>query len=284
VELKQLFCFLIVLAFFAGILAGCDTTSSGTNTDQGSGNVKLQFKTVNGSHSKALSTDYTASDHDSVIVNGSNGSLQLDDIRFIVGKFKFEYEDDGCAEADTSEGPDCEEFEAEPFFVDLPLNEDTLSLANDEIGTGLYKKIEFEVKDLDFENVEEGDDREHQALADSIRSEFPEWPDEASMIITGTFTPTDGDPRPFKVFAKAEIEIEHEFEPLLEVTDNNMQKVVSVNINPARWLQQEDGSVIDLRDYDWEEHGELLEFSAKFKDGIEEIRVDEEELEDGDDD
>ncbi|MDR8389564.1 hypothetical protein NC796_00355 [Aliifodinibius sp. S!AR15-10] len=283
-KLKRIFCPLIALAFFAGILSSCDTTSSGTNPDQGSGNVKLQFKTVNGSHSKALSTDYTASDHDSVIVDGSNGSLQLDDIRFIVGKFKFEYEDDGCAEADTSEGPDCEEFEAEPFFVDLPLNEDTLSLANDEIGAGLYKKIEFEVKDLDFENEEEGEEQEHQALADSIRSEFPEWPDEASMIITGTFTPTDGDPHPFKIFAKAEIEIEHEFEPPLEVTDDNMQKVVSVNINPARWLQQEDGTVINLGKYDWDEHGELLEFSAKFKDSIEEIRVDEEELEDGDDD
>lgn len=58
-----------------------------------------------------------------------------------------------------------------------------------------------------------------------------------SMIITGTFTPTDGDPQPFKVFGKAEIEIEHEFESLLEVTEDNMQKVVSVNINPGQWLQ-----------------------------------------------
>lgn len=275
-KLKNVLPSLAILAFLISVLVSCDTTS--TNSDQGTGNVKLQFKTVTGSHGKTLSANNIMSDHDSVTVGGSNGSLQIDDIRFIVEKFKFEYEDDGCAEADTLEGPDCEEFEAEPFFVDLPLNGDTLSLANDEIGTGLYKKIEFEVKDLDFENEEEGEDQEHQALADSIRSEFPEWPDEASMIITGTFTPTDGDPQPFKVFAKAEIEIEHEFEPPLEVTDDNMQRVVSVNFNPARWLQQEDGSVVNLAEYDWDEHGKLLELSAKFKDGIEEIEVDEEEF------
>lgn len=270
----------IIVAFVTTILVSCDTT--GTNSIQGKGNVALQFKTVSGTQSKVLGQNSIASEHDSVVLNGSNGSLQIDDTRFIVGKFKFEYENDGCAKVDSldEKSSKCEEFEAEPFFVDLPLNEDTLSLANDEIGTGLYKKIEFEVKDLDFENEEEGDDQEHQALADSIRAEFPEWPDEASMIITGTFTPADGDPQPFKVFAKAEIEIEHEFEPPLEVTEDNMQKVVSVNINPARWLQEEDGSVIDLSQYDWDEHGELMEFSAKFKDGIEEVEVDEEEFDD----
>lgn len=270
---------LILLAFLTSGFAGCDTTS--TNSEQSDGNVKLQFKTVTGSQGKALNK---MSEHDSLVVDGSNGSLQIDDIRFIVEEFKFELEDDGCAEDDsTNEEADCEEFEAEPFFVDLPLNEDTLSLANDKIGTGLYEEMEFEVNDLDFENEEEGDDEEHQALADSIRSEFPEWPDEASMIITGTFTPNDGDPQPFKVFAKAEIEIEREFNPPLEVTENNMQQVVSVNINPAGWLQQEDGSVIELSKYDWDEQGELLEFSAEFEDGIEELEVDEEEFDDDDD-
>lgn len=279
--IKKLLSSTVLVAFLAMIISSCDTTSP--DTQLGEGNVKLQFKTVTSSHSKALSYGNTTMDHDSVTVEGSNGSLQIDDIRFIVEKFKFEFEDDGCAEAEESEDTDCEEFEAEPFFVDLPLNEDTLILANDKIGTGFYKKIEFEVKDLDFEHEEEGDDQEHQALADSIRSEFPEWPDEASMIITGSFTPTDGDPQPFKVFAKAEIEIEHEFEPPLEVTEDNMQKVVSVNINPARWLLQDDGSVANLAEYDWDKQEELLEFSAKFKDGIEEIEVDEEDFDDDED-
>lgn len=279
-----------VLAFLISIIAGCDTTSTDTGQEnsQGKGNVEIQFKTVTGSPGKALTSGNTITDHDSVTVDGSNGSLQIDDIRFIVEKFKFEYEDDGCEEADTTDSDGdagCEEFEAEPFFVDLPLNEDTLSLANDDIGIGLYKKIEFEVKDLDFEDEDdgEGEDEEHQALADSIRAEFPDWPDEASMVITGTFTPADGDPQPFKVYAKAEIEIEHEFDPPLEVTEDNMQKVVSVNINPGRWLLEEDGTVINLADYNWDEHQELLEFSAKFKDGVDEIKVDEEEFEEDDD-
>lgn len=270
------------LLLTAVIIAGCDTTN--TSDEVNRGNVKIQFETVTSS-SKTLSSSSTKlnSEHDSLAVDGSNGSLQIDDIRFIVEKFKFEFEDDGCEGANAGEGPDCEEFEAEPFFVDLPLDDDILSLANDEIRTGLYKKIEFEVKDLDFENEEEGEDEEHQALADSIRPEFPEWPDEASMVLIGTFTPNAGDPQSFKVFTKAEIEIEHEFEPPLEVTDDNMQKVVSVRINPARWLLQADGNVLDLTQYDWDRNQELLEFSAKFKDGVEEIKVDEEEFDDDED-
>lgn len=280
--MKRLLSSTLSFLLAAVIMAGCDTTN--TSDELNKGNVKIQFETVTSS-SKALSSSSAKfnSEHDSLVVEGGNGSLQIDDIRFIVDKFKFEFEDDGCEGTEAEEGPDCEEFEAEPFFVDLPLDNDTLSLANDEIGTGLYKKIEFEVKDLDFENEEEGEDEEHQALADSIRAEFPEWPDEASMILVGTFTPNGGDPQPFKVFAKAEIEIEHEFEPPLEVTDNNMQKVVSVHINPARWLLQADGSVLDLTQYDWDRNQELLEFSAKFKDGIEEIKVDEEEFDDDED-
>lgn len=273
----------IVLAtFLSSVFAGCDTVN--TENQDGQGTITLQFKTVTGSSQKAVSSDNTIMENDSVTIEGTNGSLHIDDIRFIVEKFKFEVEDDGCEDADNEEGPDCEEFEAEPFFVDLPLNEDTLSLANDQIEPGLYKEIEFEVEDLDFEDEDEDEEvqeqQEHQALADSIRAVYPDWPDEASMVIRGTFTSNDDSTKSFKVFAKAEIEIEREFEPPLEVTEENMEQVVSVRINPARWLRQEDGSVIDLSKYDWNEHHELLEFSAEFEDGIEDIEVEEEDLDD----
>lgn len=268
-----------LFTFLTVMVTSCDTTSS--DTQVGKGNVQLQFKTVPGSFNKAFSTGSNImTQHDSLVVEGSNGSLHIDDIRFIVEKFKLEPADNGD---DTAEA-EPEEFEAEPFWIDLPLGEDTLSLGNSQIQAGLYEELEFEVKDLDFDDEEEGEDQEHRALADSIRAEFPDWPNEASMVISGSFTPSDGEPQPFKVFAQAEIEIEREFEPPLEVTEDNMQQVISVRINPTRWLLNEDGTVFDLSQYDWDDHQQLLEFEAKFKDGVEEIEVDEEEFDEDEDD
>ncbi|MTI86879.1 MAG: hypothetical protein FH748_02805 [Balneolaceae bacterium] len=86
----------------------------------------------------------------------------------------------------------------------------------------------------------------------------------------------------FLVFAKAEIEIERELDPLLDVTEDNVMNVVSVRINPVSWLFNEDGTVLDLHQYNWEDTETLLEFSAKFKKGVEEIEVDEEDLDDDD--
>lgn len=260
------------LAFF---ISSCDTTS--TNTELGEGNLELQFKTAsNSSPSKTNSSGTTASTHDSLTIEGNNGTLQIDDIRFIVSEFELEPVD----ASDDSE--EIEEFESRPFFVDLPLGEDVLSLANNQIQAGLYEELEFNVEDLDFDDG--GEEEEHQALADSIRTEFSDWPDEASMVLVGTFTSTDGQTQSFKVFAKAEIEIEREFNPPLEVTDNNIQQVVSVRINPTRWLAKEDGSVLDLTQYDWDEYEELIEFEVEFEDGVEEIEVDDDDFEDDDDD
>lgn len=276
-KLTKLLTFTTLIALLIGFITSCDTTS--TNTEPGEGNVVLQFKTVSGStSSKAVSSaNTTSSAHDSLIIEGTNGTLRIDDIRFIVAEFELDPSD---ADDDSTE---LEEFESKPFFVDLPLGDETLSLANSLIQAGFYEELEFNVENLDFEDVEE-DNEERQALADSIRSEFADWPNEASMVVVGTFTPTDGDPQSFKVFVDAEVELEIEFNPPLEVTEDNMQQVLSIQINPTKWFLRSDGSVIDLNQYDWDEYQQLLEFEAEFENGVEKIEVDEEDFDDDDDD
>ncbi|WP_138429060.1 hypothetical protein [Fodinibius saliphilus] len=269
-KLTKLLSFATLIALLIGFLTSCDTTN--TNTELGDGNVELQFKTVssNTSSKTVFPPNNTSSSHDSLLIEGSNGTLQIDDIRFIVAEFEM---DPSEADDDSTE---LEEFESDPFFVDLPLGEETLSLANNQITAGLYEELEFEVEDLDFDE-EEGEEEQHQALIDSIRSDFADWPNEASMMVVGTFTPTDGDSQSFTVFAEAEIEIEREFNPPLEVTEDNIQQVVSVRINPVRWFEQSDGSVLDLSQYDWDQHQQLLEFEAEFENGVEEIEVQDED-------
>lgn len=274
----------LVLAL-AAFFTGCDTT--GTDSGEQKGKVRLQFKTVSGSTSaKSADGGQVTMAGDSMVIAGSNGTLQIDDVRFIVAKFKLEPADVD-EEADSLETEN-EEFESEPFFVDLPLNEASYNLLSGEVEPGLYEELEFEVKDLDFdeedkENGEEEDGSDFQALGDSIYAVYPEWPEEASMVITGTFAPTDGDPQPFKIFAKAEVEIEREFEPSLEINETTAARVVTVNLNPSGWLTEDDGTVYDLSRYDWDTHHELLEFSAKFKEGVEDIDVDDDDFKDEDD-
>lgn len=50
-------------------------------------------------------------------------------------------------------------------------------------------------------------------------------------------------------------------EPPLEITEENRRKIISININPSRWMAQEDGSVLDHSEYDRDEQ-KMLEFSA----------------------
>src|SRR5262245_20010245 len=62
-------------------------------------------------------------------ITGSNGTLTITDIAFIVNEFELERSNDACNRVDNSgpgnnnhlRGEDCEEFEVGPFFVKLPL-------------------------------------------------------------------------------------------------------------------------------------------------------------------
>lgn len=274
---NQLIRWMVAVLLLSGVTA-CDVTN--TSERQEKDLLRLSFKTIHSTSSATTAAiPVTArSEHDSLIIQGSNGMLEIADIRFIVEKFKLEREDDDCEERKEEEGDGCEEFEADPFFVDLPLTEDTLNLADSRVDTGLYEELEFEVEDLDFD-----DEEEHRDLRDSIRTLFPEWPSEASMVILGSFTSEDGNTTSFQVFAEAEIEIEKEFDPPLQVTEDNRNRVVSIRINPVRWFSREDGTVLDLHSYDWDETGELLEFSAEFKDGVEEVEIDDDDDDDDDD-
>lgn len=237
--------------------------------------MQLQFRT-NSSTSLAQNGSYTMANDDSLVIEGSNGVLKISDIRFIVSEFELE-----AVESDD----DKEEFEGGPFWVDLPLGTDTLALGDSPIQAGVYDELEFEVEDLDWDDDDDNENRNYPDLVESIRSEFPEWPDDASMVLIGTFAANGSQSQSFKVFVDADIEIEREFSPPLEITESSGQKILSVQISPERWFTNNDGSIINLSDYDWDTHGELLEFEDDFERGIDDIESedDDEDDDNGDD-
>jgi hypothetical protein len=273
---KQL-SFFVTLSFIIGTIISCNTT--GSDNVPGQGQVQLQFRT-NTSTTLAKNEGFILANDDSLVIEGSNGTLKINNIRFIVSEFELEA-------VDSDDEDDKEEFEGGPFWVDLPLGADTLALGNSPIQAGIYDELEFEIEDLDWDDDDdENEDRDYPELIESIRAEFPEWPDDASMLVTGTFTPANGETQSFKVFAEAEIEIEREFSPPLEITESNTQKILSVQISPEKWFTKDDDSIINLSEYDWDTYGDLLEFEAEFERGVEDVESEDDDDNDdhGDDD
>jgi len=199
------------------------------------------------------------------LIVGTNGTLQLDEVSFIVAEIELEREDgDDCDDDDS-----CEEFSVGPQFIQLDLDGVEVPVVTQAISAGLYEELEFEIEDIE---LDEGEDAiVVQAIFDEIRAAVPDWPEEASMLVTGSFTPTGGAPVLFRVFFEAEVEIEQEFDPPLDLTTGD--GTVTVVVDPGLWFARPDGSVMDLSQF----NGSVVEFEAEFEDGFAEVEFDDED-------
>jgi len=241
-------------------IAGCDSNGSGPEA----GTVEVGFATASSTNQNSVEAKSRTQsvDSDSLVLTGSNGTLTITDVRLIVDEIELE------GDADSAE------FETErPSFLDLPLQEGEVSpVAADQVPPGSYTEFEFEIEDVELDDAdEEGEIRE---LRGDIREEFPNWPNAASMVVVGTFTPTNDTSRTFETYFEAEIEVERELNPALEVSTDGFSRDLIVRLDPARWFEQSDGTVQDLSQSDFEDTGQILEFEAEFEDGVTEIEFD----------
>lgn len=171
-------------------------------------------------------------------VEGTNGALQLEAMHAVMGEFELEREESGDCDDDAAE---CEDFEAGPLLLEIPMEEGAAVTAfRSEVPAGNYEELEFEVE---APNEDDG-----AGLLGEIREDFPHWPEDASVRITGTFTTEDGEESEFLVFLDAEVEIELEFEPFLTITEDGGESV-TVTVDPSLWFRHADGSVTDLTAY-----------------------------------
>lgn len=241
-------------AFFAAGLAGCgDSLGPGEQ-----GQVGIGFRISS-----------AASVGNNLVITGTNGTLRITDISFIVNEFELGVDDDDCESS--GQGDSCKEFEAPPSFVRLPLDGDNIVAVTTMVPQGTFTELEFEVEDIDLDESDD-DAGDIAAVAAAVRAAFPNWPDEASMVVVGTFTPTGGQPIAFTTFFDAEIEIEKALVPALVVSQDN--QTVTVELDPTVWFRRFDGTVIDLSAFDFVRTGEVLEFEAELEDGFQEIDFD----------
>lgn len=240
---------ILLLGFALGafVLAGCDT--AGTSTD--GSDVEVSFTSTSAS---TTSSTPLAKANDTLVVEGTNGTLKIADVRFVVSEVELEGETDST------------EFESEkPAFVDVPLNStDVVSVASDRVPPGTYNEFEFEVGDADLDEGE--DERDIQQLRSDIEDAgFGDWPNEASLVAVGSFTPTEGEPRPFTTYFDAEIEVELEMEGRpFEVGTSDPARELTVSLSPSRWFVS-DGDPMDLSADQYQNVEEPVEFEIEFE-------------------
>lgn len=281
---------LVALLTACGLLvSGCDLLSSSEST----GSVSLAFETTSSTSATAAKRAAAAD----VTIEGSNGTLTISRLVLVVGEFELEgaeqesesEEEDGETESESEEESETDEFERGPFWTDVPLDGSTVEVTAGRVPEGLYEELSFEVEDLeDDEEGEEG--AQIQAIRSELESKLSEWqtdvaewPTKASMVAIGSFTPDGGSSRSFTTFFEAEIEIEKEFSPPMEVQGGTSAKQVTVQIDPGRWFEKSDGTVRDLSAHDYGETGRLLEFEVEIEEGFTETEIEQEFEEDDED-
>ncbi|MBW3571742.1 MAG: hypothetical protein KY467_11590 [Gemmatimonadetes bacterium] len=209
-------------------LAACSENPAGG----GAGSVQLRFG-VAGGQALASGAVFQTGGTDQLVITGANGTLRIDDVRMIVAEFQLKGDDDvnTCGQAPGA-ADDCEDFDAGPLFIDLPLTGGTVAIGSGNVPAGTYEEVEFEVEDLEDDEENPAERARIEQLRTQILAQFPDWPRDASVLVVGSFTPTGGAPQSFRAFIEAEIEIETELNPPLVVREGE-SRGVEVLLDPA---------------------------------------------------
>ncbi|HEX6134944.1 MAG TPA: hypothetical protein VFZ24_13340 [Longimicrobiales bacterium] len=203
-----------------------------------------------------------------LVLQGTNGTLVIEELRVIVDRFELKRtEDDVCVEEDHS----CERFRAPPLFIDVPLTGGSTVAIEQPVEPGTYRRLKFEIEDLEDDDDTPTRAAEIAQLLSDVRAQFPEWPREASMQVTGTFTPTGGAAQPFTAYFEAEVDIRMDLVPPVTLVDDGTGAKFTVVLDPALWFSHGDGTVRDLSQLDFGRTGVAEEFEVEIHNGFAEL-------------
>lgn len=198
-------------------------------------------------------------------IEGSNGTLSITDIRFILDGVALE------VQSAESEGPEI--IEIDPVFVDVPLDLSELELLVAQVPLGSYSGLQFAIDNVAADDDDDDPDAD-AAMADEIREVFADWPDAASVVFVGMFEPNDGsDARPFTIYVGAKITVDLVLDPPVHLTEEHVEKALKIVMNPLDWIPdwvpEYEGPVFDPSPYDYGNTGDVIPFVLSIADGFE---------------
>jgi len=216
----------------------CDSPSGSTAAGD---RVSINFTARTSGASAQLAPTGTASlsaAAGQLVLTGDNGVLTLTDLRAVVARFRLRGDDD----VNRCEGNDCDDFNVGPLFINLP-SDGVVTVDAGSVKPGTYDEVEFRVKNLDDNDDDSNSDDDAgeaartAALLRQIRAEIPNWPQKASMMVSGTFQPrangTLGAAQPFRVFVRAELRTRVPLNPPLVLTETSAAPQVTITLDPA---------------------------------------------------
>ena len=284
----------VTVAGSALLLVACDDSTSPSNQA-----VTVRFAAASAGTGGASANVAAAGGAQSALtVSGSNGTLQIDRIAFIVSRVEFERSDDACegerhgdddnaqrSGDDNGQEDECDEFRFAPKFVHLELPDGVVNVGTDELPEGSWNRLKFRVKNIDFDDDDnDHDDSNDQVLEDNgltallatARASFTNWPQKASLAVVGTFLPTGSTnpPIPFTAFFNGEIKVVMPLQPPLEVSAAGASRAVTVELDPAKWFQNGDGTVVNLSAFDFATTQRVVELRVKMREGFLRVRFD----------
>jgi hypothetical protein len=242
---------LVSAAILPLLLMACNP---GGLSDPSGASVTVLFRGASAGGSPAAGL--SAADTSPLTIPGSNGTLEITSIKAIVDELELD-----CESRTT--GP-CVDFEAGPSFETVPLGADEVVIADAVVPPGRYDEFEFDIDDLDGDDDDSAAERAaKRALLAEIRSTYPDFPSDASMIVEGSFTPAGGAAVAFRTYLEADIEVELPLDPPLEVVEGAGPVTVPVTIDPRLWLTLPDGRVLDLSAFDYARTGQVPEIDVE---------------------
>ncbi|HEX8450794.1 MAG TPA: hypothetical protein VF647_01790 [Longimicrobium sp.] len=227
----------------AALLAtGCDSPSTGSAAgDEVSINFTARTSGASAQLAPAGSASLSAA-AGQLVLNGDNGVLTLTDLRAVVARFRLRGDDDVNRCEDNGGADDCDDFNVGPLFINLPFD-GVVTVDAGSVKPGTYDEVEFRVKNLDDNDDDSNSDDDAgeaartEALLQQIRAEIPNWPQKASMMVSGTFQPrtngTLGAAQPFRVFVRAELRTRVALNPPLVLTETSSAPQVTITLDPA---------------------------------------------------
>ena len=167
-----------------------------------------------------------------VYEDGAN-TLVIDRVALVVREVELErLSDDDCDDLDDdgrSDDDDCEEFEAGPFLLELPLDGSVEQAFVLDVEPDTYKELEFEI------HKPGDDDAEERAFV----REHPDF-DDVSIRVEGTWNG-----RSFVFLQDMSAEQEIDLVPNLVVTEDSGPVNVTLSLDISGWFRDRSGGLID---------------------------------------
>lgn len=246
---------LFALALLAAAVPACsDSTGPGGNR------LSVRFATTSTSRAALLPASAGAAAA-GLTVTGGNGTLAIDDIRLVVSELELERAEGSCTTTTTDAEHECEEVHAPPFLLALPLDGTPVTVGTADLPAGTYTALKFKVEDEEPESDESTAGREALAtILTQLRAAYPNFPQNASMVVHGTFTPTGGAAQAFTVYFRAEVEVEKHLDPPVTTPGTT---ALTVMVDPALWFKS-GTNVVNLAQL----NGQTLEFEVEAERGF----------------